>query len=73
MVLKEANQMNTQCNGIRQFLCKNSIEMLYRAHIWQIDGLERRQLPNLGNGLERSQSNEYTMELGKSYVKTPLK
>ena len=30
MVLKEANQMNAQCNQIRQILCKNSIEMLHR-------------------------------------------
>ena len=39
----------------------------------QIYGLERSQLPNLVNGLESTQLNEYTLQLDKFYVKTPLK
>ena len=44
-------------------MLKTSIEMLHRELTFgkYIHGLERSQLPKLGNGLERSQSNEYTM------------
>ena len=42
---------------IRHILCENSTETIHRQVIFgkYIDGLERSQLPNLGNGLERSQ------------------
>ena len=62
MVLKEANQMISQINEIRQFLCENYIETVSREVTFgkYIDGLEMSQLPNLGNGLERGQSNDFT-------------
>ena len=34
MVLKEPSEMNTQCNVIMQFLCKNSIETIHRQIIF---------------------------------------
>ena len=44
-------------------MLKSPIEMLHKELTFgkYIRGLERSQLPNLGNGLERSQLNEYTM------------
>ena len=63
MVLKAPNQMNAQCNQIRQLLCKNPIEMLHRELTFgkYIHGLERSQFPNLVNGFERSPFNEYAV------------
>ena len=40
-------------------MLKLHLNTTQRAHIWH--GLERSQLLNLADGLERSQSNEYTM------------
>ena len=40
----------------------------------KIDGFERSQLHNEANGLERNQSNEYTMSCNQAiHVKTPFK
>ena len=40
------------------YVRKTPLKPIQRVHIWQIYGLERSQLPNLVNGLERSPLNE---------------